>query len=205
MPINLVNTKYNISAIILTAGSSTRFGDKNKLLKPFMDSSILGQVVKTITNLPIAEVILVTGFENDKIAEAIKKSNVHIIHNREFQTGMASSIKCGISAASRKTEGYIICLGDMPYITEDYIKKLLDSFIDSKAPSIIVPTFEGKRGNPVLFSKIFTDDLLRIQGDNGAREVIDKHSDSIIEVQIRKETYFFDVDTLADYDKFRIR
>ncbi|MCH8127591.1 nucleotidyltransferase family protein [candidate division KSB1 bacterium] len=190
--------KYNITAIILAAGSSTRFGDKNKLLKPFMDSSIFGHVVKTMTNLPIAEVILVTGYEHEKIAEAIKHSNVHIIHNSEFQTGIASSIKCGVSAASQKTEGYMICLGDMPYITMDYIKNLLDTFINSQIPSIIVPTFQYRKGNPVIFSKNFIDDLLKIEGDKGAREVIDKHPDSIIEVQIRKETYFFDVDTLAD-------
>ena len=190
--------KYNITAIILAAGSSTRFGDKNKLLKPFMDSSIFGHVVKTMTNLPIAEVILVTGYEHEKIAEAIKHSNVHIIHNSEFQTGIASSSKCGVSAASQKTEGYMICLGDMPYITMDYIKNLLDTFINSQIPSIIVPTFQYRKGNPVIFSKNFIDDLLKIEGDKGAREVIDKHPDSIIEVQIRKETYFFDVDTLAD-------
>lgn len=190
--------KYNITAIILAAGSSTRFGDKNKLLKPFMDSSIFGHVVKTMTNLPIAEVILVTGYEHEKIAEAIKHSNVHIIHNSEFQTGIASSIKCGVSAASQKTEGYMICLGDMPYITMEYIKNLLDTFINSQIPSIIVPTFQYRKGNPVIFSKNFIDDLLKIEGDKGAREVIDNHPDSIIEVQIRKETYFFDVDTLAD-------
>ncbi len=190
--------KYNITAIILAAGSSTRFGDKNKLLKPFMDSSIFGHVVKTMTNLPIAEVILVTGYEHEKIAEAIKHSNVHIIHNSEFQTGIASSIKCGVSAASQKTEGYMICLGDMPHITMEYIKNLLDTFINSQIPSIIVPTFQYRKGNPVIFSKNFIDDLLKIEGDKGAREVIDKHPDSIIEVQIRKETYFFDVDTLAD-------
>jgi len=190
--------KYNITAIILAAGTSSRFGDKNKLLKPFMDSSIFGHVVKTMTNLPIAEVILVTGYEHEKIAEAIKHSNVHIIHNSEFQTGIASSIKCGVSAASQKTEGYMICLGDMPFITMDYIKNLLDIFINSKTPSIIVPTFQYRKGNPVIFSKNFIDDLLKIEGDKGAREVIDNHPDSIIEVQIHKETYFFDVDTLAD-------
>jgi len=197
--------QQHVSAIILSAGTSSRFGDKNKLLKPFMDSSILEHVVKTITTLPILEVILVTGYEQDKIAEAVKDYNVQIINNTEYQTGIASTIKCGISAASQKTEGYMICLGDMPYITMEYIKNLLDTFINSNTPSIIVPTFEGRRGNPVLFSKIFIDELSRMEGDKGARVVIDNHPDSIIEVQIPKETYFFDVDTLEDYDKIEFR
>ena len=92
----------------------------------------------------------------------------------------------------------MLYLEDMPKITMEYIKNLLDTFINSQIPSIIVPTFQYRKGNPVIFSKNFIDDLLKIEGDKGAREVIDKHPDSIIEVQIRKETYFFDVDTLAD-------
>lgn len=189
---------YNISAILLGAGTSSRFGNKNKLLQPFKNSILIEHIVKIITSVSMSEVLVVTGFEHDKVFKAIEKYDIQIVYNEEFETGIASSIKCGVLAASDETEGYMICLGDMPNITQEYILKLMNAFSQSGCSSIIVPAIGKRKGNPVIFPKVFRGELLQIRGDKGARAIIEKNAGLVVEVPIKEERLLDDIDTMED-------
>jgi len=114
---------------------------------------------------------------------------------------MATSIRRGILAAGLETEGYLICLGDMPMVSTVTLIQLCERFAAQEAPAIMVATCGGKRGHPILFHKTFRHDLMQLTGDVGARSVIQAHEDAVVEVEVADSGIFLDIDTPEAYDR----
>ena len=140
-----------ISAILLAAGQSKRMGGKNKLTKKIQGSPLIKLTVKNILVSSIDELIIVLGYQKEIIEKLIDKNEkIKFVFNKDFESGMASSIKTGLKNLSEKTEAFFICLGDMPMVSHDIYNQLIKSK-DNK--EIIVPTYKRQQGNPVLFNK----------------------------------------------------
>ena len=184
-----------ITALILAAGKSSRMGDQNKLLLPFKDGTILSHVFDEISKSNSDNALVVTGNEADKIKNLIS-GNAQIIHNPDFADGLSTSIKKGVSALPGDCDGVMICLGDMPYITTNEYNKLIEKFENDK---IIIPVSKGKMGNPLIFSKQYFDELMRLSGDKGARSLLQKYTDKIIRVEMHSDVSFKDIDTFEEY------
>ena len=161
-----------VTGIILAAGQSRRMGETNKLIKIWKGKPLVRHVFEAAQASNLDNVIVVSGYEPAKIAAVL--AGAKIVYNTDFQTGMAGSISIGVGAA-RRAAGMMILLGDMPLITADYINNLLDRF--NKSPdSIVAATCDGALGNPVLFGRHHFEALRTLEGDRGARGLIENSS-----------------------------
>ena len=170
-----------ISAILLAAGQSKRMNGENKLTKEIQGIPLIKLSVKNILASSIDELIIVLGYQKEIIEKLIDKNEkIKIIFNKDFESGMASSIKTGLDNLSEKSEAFFICLGDMPMVSHDIYNQLIKSK-DNK--EIIVPTYKNKQGNPILFSKSMKKEIMNIEGDVGAKKILELNKDKILNIQ----------------------
>ena len=140
-----------ISAILLAAGQSKRMKGENKLTKKIQNVPLIKLSVKNILASSIDELIIVLGYQKEIIEKIISKSEkIKFVFNKDFESGMASSIKVGLGHISNTTEAFFICLGDMPMVSSDIYNQLIKS---RNHKDILIPTYNGQQGNPVLFNK----------------------------------------------------
>jgi molybdenum cofactor cytidylyltransferase len=116
------------------------------------------------------------------------------VHNPDFADGLSTSLKVGLAAVPLEADGAIICLGDMPQVRAAMIDRLIAAFDPARGALIVVPTIEGKRGNPVVWSRRFFPELAALQGDVGARHVIGTYGEALVEVPADR-TALVDIDT----------
>lgn len=185
----------NVAAIVLAAGRSTRMGGPNKLLAELDGKKLVRTVTEQALASKAAEVIVVTGHQAELVEQALKGLKVTFARNPDFAGGLASSVKAGIAAVSDSADGAVVCLGDMPLISAQLIDRLVDTFEPDRGHLIAVPVSEGRRGNPVLWSRRFFRELMTLDGDIGARHLIAKHAEAVAEVPVEGNSAFLDIDT----------
>jgi molybdenum cofactor cytidylyltransferase len=185
----------NVAAIILAAGRSTRMGGPNKLLAELSGKKLVRIAAEQALASKASEVVVVTGHQADLVEQALAGLKVKFIRNPDFAGGLASSVKAGISAVSAEVDGAVVCLGDMPLIDAGLIDRLIDAFAPDRGNLIAVPVAEGRRGNPVLWSRRFFRELMTLDGDIGARHLIARHAEAVAEVPVEGESAFLDIDT----------
>ena len=140
-----------ISAILLAAGQSKRMNGENKLTKEIKGIPLIKHSVRNILASSIGELIIVLGHQKKIVEKVIDKNErIKFVFNKDFKSGMATSIKTGLNRLSEETEAFFICLGDMPMVNKDIFNLLIKS---KNNREIIVPTYKNKQGNPILFSK----------------------------------------------------
>ena len=188
-----------ISATILAAGGSSRMEDENKLLLPFQESLVINQVCNTILNSGLKPVIVITGFEHKKIEKALPKSIDQIIHNPEWEDGMAGSIYAGMSILPDTVDGNMIVLGDMPLLTTHTLKQLIEQFCVHEGQQIIYPVYSGQQANPVIFPRKYFNEILSSTGDKGCKKVLIQYPDDAVEVLVDSNEVILDCDTKDDY------
>ncbi|HVM85699.1 MAG TPA: molybdopterin-binding/glycosyltransferase family 2 protein [Candidatus Binatia bacterium] len=189
-----------IAALILAAGQSSRMG-RNKLLLELKGKPILCHAVDHVLAAGLAEVIVVCGHQAGKVRTALGDRPVKVIEAREHRLGMSASLKAGIRALGPKVDAILVMLGDMPQVPPGLIRRLIAAYNPLEGRGIVVPTVEGKRGNPVLFDRRFFPEMLELEGDVGARHLIGTHDDQVAEVAVEDAGVFADVDTPEAYDR----
>ena len=171
-----------ISAILLAAGQSKRMNGENKLIKEIQGIPLIKLSVKNILASSIDELIIVLGHQKEIVEKLIDKNEkIKFVFNKNFESGMASSIKTGLNNLSEKTEAFFICLGDMPMINQDVYNQLIRSRNNKE---IIIPTYKDQQGNPILFSKSMKSIIVSIEGDIGAKKILEQNKDKILKVKI---------------------
>ena len=191
-----------ISAVILAAGESRRMGKQNKLLLPIGGEALLVKLVASVCASDVGQVLVVIGHEAEKIRRELNEFPLNFVYNPNFSEGMTTSIKYGVKVVSHECDGLLICLGDMPFINTSEINKLIHAYVKNRIKGeglIVVPVFKRQRGNPVLFSIEFRNDILEHKKESGCKEVIMKNSDSVMEIEMDDEKMLLDVDTMEDY------
>ena len=187
-----------ISAILLAAGQSERMNGENKLTKKIQDIPLIKHSVKNILSSSIGELIVVLGYQKEIIEKLIgKNKKIKIVFNKNFENGMASSIKTGLNHFSEKTEAFFICLGDMPLISHNIYNQLIKS---KNNKEIIVPTYKGQQGNPVLFDKSMKDNIMNISGDAGAKKILELNKDKILNLEINDQSITKGFDTQDNFN-----
>jgi molybdenum cofactor cytidylyltransferase len=185
----------NVAAIILAAGRSTRMGGPNKLLAELEGKKLVRIATEQALASKASEVIVVTGHQAELVEQALSELKVKFVRNPDFAGGLASSVKAGIAAVPENADGAVICLGDMPLIEAHLIDRLIEAFAPDRGNLIVVPVADGRRGNPVLWSRRFFSELMTLDGDMGARHLIAKHAEALAEVPVDGESAFLDIDT----------
>jgi len=167
-----------ISSILLAAGQSKRMNGENKLTKEVQGIPLIKHSVKNILDSFVDELIIILGYKNETLKKLIDNNKkIKFVFNKNFESGMASSIKIGLDHLSKNTEAFFICLADMPMVNKNIHNLLIES---KKNGEIIVPTYKGKQGNPVLFSISMKEKIKNIEGDIGAKKIIDMNKDKIL-------------------------
>jgi molybdenum cofactor cytidylyltransferase len=185
----------HVSAVVLAAGRSTRMGGPNKLLAELDGRKLVRIVTEQALASKAKDVIVVTGHQADLVEKALAGLEVKFVRNPDFAHGLASSVKAGITAVPKQADGAVICLGDMPMISAGLIDRLVDAFAPDRGNLITVPVSDGRRGNPVLWSRRFFNELMALDGDVGARHLIAKHNEAVAEVPVEGNGAFLDIDT----------
>ena len=186
-----------ISAILLAAGQSKRMSGENKLTKGIQDIPLIRLSVKNILASSINELIVVLGHQKEIIEKLIDRNEkIKFVFNKDFENGMASSIKTGLNNLSEKTEVFFICLGDMPMVSPDIYNQLIKSK-DNK--EIIVTTYKVKQGNPVLFDKSIKEKVLDIRGDVGAKKILELNKAKILNLEINDQNIAKGFNTQGDF------
>ncbi|ABE39024.1 molybdopterin molybdochelatase / molybdenum cofactor cytidylyltransferase [Rhodopseudomonas palustris BisB5] len=185
----------NVAAIVLAAGRSTRMGGPNKLLAELNGTPLVRIVAEQVMASKASRAIVVTGHQADKVEAALSGLDVSFVHNPAFAEGLASSVKAGIAAVADDADGAVVCLGDMPLIDSLLIDRLIGAFDPDRGGLIVVPVADGRRGNPVLWSRRFFSELMTLDGDIGARHLIAKHGEAVTEVPVDGHAAFLDIDT----------
>jgi molybdenum cofactor cytidylyltransferase len=186
---------HNVAAIVLAAGRSTRMGGPNKLLAELSGKKLVRIATEQALASKASEVIVVTGHQADLVERALDGLKVKFVRNGDFARGLASSVKAGIAAVSANADGAVISLGDMPLIDAGLIDRLIEAFAPERGHLISVPVADGRRGNPVLWSRRFFKDLMTLDGDIGARHLIARHAEAVTEVPVEGNGAFLDIDT----------
>ena len=186
---------HNIAAVVLAAGRSTRMGGPNKLLAEIGGRSLVRIAVEQALASRAKPVIVVTGHERERVEAALKGLPVQFVHNPDFAVGLGGSVRTGIAAVPAAADGAIVCLGDMPQVDAALIERLIAGFAPEQGALAVIPTIDGQRGNPVLWSRRFFPDLMAIEGDVGARNLINRYGEAVVEVPVTGKGALVDVDT----------
>jgi molybdenum cofactor cytidylyltransferase len=179
-----------VAAIILAAGTSSRFGAANKLLAGWGGQPMVRAVAGAALATELDPVIVVTGHESEQVEAALAGLDVRFVHNPDYSQGQAGSVKRGISAVPQWCDAAMILLGDMPRVCAGDINVLFDAVEGEH--SIIVPTFNGQRGNPVVIGRAHFGALQALSGDTGARGLL--AGSGVRQVEMETDA------VLADYD-----
>jgi molybdenum cofactor cytidylyltransferase len=186
------------AVIILAAGSSRRFGTDNKLLANFRGKPLLSHVMGVVSGLPVAQKLLVTGHDRHAVAGLGEAFGILPIHNDQHLAGMGTSIACGVRNLASGVAAVFIVPGDMPLIAPDDFLKL--AALLRTPETICRPQFEDRPGHPVLFARAYFPALARLQGENGAQDVIRAAGHHLATIEQANPDTTYDVDMLSDHD-----
>ena len=186
-----------ISAILLGAGQSTRMG-VDKLSLPWGRRTILEHCFNTLLGADVRELVVVLGVRNQGVRILLQGRNVKVVINRYSNKGMSTSIRRGVEALRPGSDGILIALGDQPFVKTRTINVLIHAFDQGKG-GIIVPSFRGRRGHPVIFDRKYKGELLNLEGDVGGISVIERHPEDVRVVPVKSIGVVRDLDTWQDY------
>jgi molybdenum cofactor cytidylyltransferase len=184
-----------IAAVILAAGRSTRMGGPNKLTAEISGKPLVRIVAEEVLASRARPVVVVTGHERERVEAALAGLNVQRVHNPDFAAGLSTSLKAGLAALPPEVDGAIVCLGDMPQVRAGLIDSLIAAFDPERGALVVVPSIDGKRGNPVVWSRRFFPELMALEGDVGARHLIGRYGEAVVEVPVADKAALADVDT----------
>jgi molybdenum cofactor cytidylyltransferase len=187
-----------VAAIVLAAGRSSRLAPANKLLELIDGAPIVRRVAGIALASGAGPVIVVTGFDAARVANALHDLRVTIVHNATFEEGLSSSLRAGLSALPSDSDGTLILLGDMPAIESSDLEALIAAFAAKDRQAICVPVRHGRRGNPVLWGAAYFAEMMSLSGDVGAKPLMARHTEHVTEVAAGSDGIFADVDTPSD-------
>ncbi len=183
-----------VAAIVLAGGSARRMG-RNKLLEPFGGKPMLLHAVDAALASRAGPVIVVTGHQPDVVTAALEGRAVTVVHAADHAEGLSASLKAGLRALPADGGAFVVLLGDMPRVDAALVDRLIGAYAPANGRTICVPTVDGRRGNPVLWDRRYVPEMLTLSGDQGARGLLAKHSDAVVEVPMPDDAALLDVDT----------
>jgi len=186
-----------ISAIVLAAGMSSRMGEPKALL-PLGGEPMLARVLSTVRRSRAGETVVVLGFGADRVREGVGLDATTTVINPDFARGMSSSIRVALRAARPDAAGFLIVLGDQPFVSSATLDALIERH-EASGAKILVPTVRGVRGNPVLVDRSLSGEMARIAGDVGCRAIFGHHRSEIVEVPVDDPGILVDIDTPEEY------
>ena len=190
-----------VAAIVLAAGSSRRMGSTvPKQLLRLGGKALLQHTLDNVSASKVSEVALVLGAQSDEIRQQISADGIRVVVNPDYQQGIGTSLRAGLSALSDSARATLIVLADQPFVAPRTLDCLIDSHSRSQA-QITIPLYRGFRGNPVLLDRSVFPELMTLSGDVGCRAIFGSHTEGIYKIEVDDPGILLDIDTAADLQK----
>jgi molybdenum cofactor cytidylyltransferase len=191
-------TKKWVSAIVVAAGLSTRMGPLKQLL-PYGEHTVIEQIVSVLLMCPLDEVVVVTGHARQAIEDRLAGWPVRPVFNPNFREGeMLSSVQCGLSAFHPQVEAALIVLGDQPQIEAGVVRQIIETYHETGA-SLVIPSFQMRRGHPMLIDRCYWSEILSLGADRTLREAVNAHAGQVHYVVVATDSVLRDMDTPEEY------
>jgi len=188
-----------IGAVLLAAGRSTRMGRPKQIL-PWGDTTIAGHIIRVLESAGVKEIVVVTGAAREAVEGALVGTGVRLAHSPDFEVGeLLSSIQTGLRALPEDCEAALIALGDQPQIQPEVIRAVIEGHRETRAP-IVVPSYQMRRGHPVLVARSLWPDLLSLSPPASLRDFLSAER-PIHYVVVSTPTILGDMDTPEDYER----
>ncbi len=186
-----------LAAVVLAAGQSTRMAPYHKLLVADRGGKpMVARVVDNVLSSRARPVLVVLGHRGEEIRAALGGRPVTYVTAADHAAGLSASLRAGIAGLPGEAAAALVCLGDMPLVTGRMIDRLLDAFDPDEGRGIVVPTHQGKPGNPILWGRAWFAEILALSGDVGARALLARHAEQVAEVEIGDDAVLRDFDTV---------
>ena len=193
------------AGIILAGGSSTRFGRPKQLLK-LKGKYLLDHVLSAALGSELNHIVLVLGHDHQNILRALEtrttQKRLQVVINHRYLEGQSRSLQAGLQKIRQAFPAVMFLLGDQPLLNSNTIDHLLDRFRHS-GKDICVPVCEGKRRNPTIFNRVLYDQLMAIEGDIGARDIIRANPERVLYLELDDPLCFFDIDSQKDFENLQ--
>jgi len=168
-----------VHGVVLAAGTSSRYGDRNKLLERVDGEPMVHRTARTLLDANTAGVTVVVGYEAASVRAAVSDLDVGTWTNEDYADGQSTSVASGVAAArDRGADAVLVALGDMPAVTVDAVNALIAAY-DRTDHDALAAACDGRRGNPVLFDSRYFDALLDVEGDVGGRDILLEEADAV--------------------------
>ena len=191
-----------ISAIILAAGESKRMGQP-KMLLPWGETTVLGQVISVLHSAGVEDIVTVTGGFREQVETVAMQFGSRVAFNEEYAGNeMLSSVQCGLRSLKVEAEAALICLGDQPQVQEGSVRRVRETFERSRS-RLVVPSYQMRRGHPWLVARLLWEELLKMKSPQSPRDFLNSHAKEIEYVEIDSPSILQDLDTPGDYLKFK--
>ena len=187
------------SAVLLAAGESKRMGEFKQLL-PFNGKTFVECCVDNLLASRANEVVVVTGYREQDVRRAVGARPVRFAHNEEYRSGMSLSIKRGVEAISAGARAVIVALVDQPQIGPGIINQVIEAY-EKMRPLIVVPTYDGRNGHPVVIDSSLREQILAMDPNLGLRHVVHANADCLARVEVASEAVLIDCDFPEDYSR----
>ncbi|HEC04421.1 MAG TPA: nucleotidyltransferase family protein [Phycisphaerales bacterium] len=188
-----------ICAMVLAAGLSRRMGTQ-KLLLPFGGKTVITHIVDQIAESTVDETYVVVGHEGKRASRELSGRDVSIVSNPDYESGMLSSVRCGLAALPQECGVVLVALGDQPSVTSRLIDEMVRSFAQTEE-KILVPIYNGRRGHPVIFSLGYRDEIMTRYDNVGLRGLLHAHPEDVFELSISTSAVLSDMDYPQDYQR----
>ena len=188
-----------ISAIVLAAGQSKRMGGDNKLIKKYNKKYLINHIISTLIKSKVNKIIVVLGFQKSKVRKiTVKNKKINFVFNKNYKSGMASSIKTGLKRISKRSIGFLIVQADMLLISKKIVNTLCYAVRNSNK-EIVAPIYKRKMGNPIGFKRSMTRILNKTSGDSGAKKIILGNKKKLGLIKVNSKSIFKDFNTKRDF------
>lgn len=174
-----------------------------KMLLPWGNTTVLGQVIQSIQHAGIQDILVITGAAGEDVKKVATQHGVRATHNDSFESGeMLASIQCGLREQDPQVQGTLVCLGDQPQIEENNVRGVCEAFQKNRS-DLVVPSYHMRRGHPWLVARRLWDEILNMRSPGSPRDFLNFHANQIEYVNVDTSSVLEDLDTPEDYVKFK--
>jgi molybdenum cofactor cytidylyltransferase len=193
------------SAVVLAAGQSSRMEGANKLLLPLEGEPLVRRTVRTVLQAGMQETVVVTGHQGREVMRAVLDLPVTVQPNLRHEDGQMRSVAAGVAALAQATDAILVCPGDMPLLTAQDLRDLLAAYRAHPEASIVIPRFEGARGNPIVFAAAYAPEVAAGRRLIGCRKLAQQYPEETWYFEATHDRYTTDLDTPQDYQRVQQR
>jgi molybdenum cofactor cytidylyltransferase len=191
-----------IGAVVLAAGLSSRMGSPKMLLK-WGDSTVIEQVVDSLNQAGVDEVVVVAGALFEEMSTLLDSKDVLVVVNPNYKNGeMTDSLQVGLSGLSTSTTAAMIVLGDQPFVNPATIRMLIQAF-EKTSHNIVMPSMKNRRGHPWIIRRLLWKEIMALQAPKTMRDFMRKNQEDIHYVLVDDENIIKDMDTPEDYQRLK--